>query len=194
MTFFPRPARFNAKVLTLALATAIVGWQLIQVVPSDGQAVQPMWQGQWGTEDGFAIDIDTEGYAFPVAIAFVPDPGPDPKDPLYFVTELRGTIKVVSNDRTVTVFAQDFFHLTPAAELPDQRGELGLAGICLSPEYGYVFATFSYQDEAGVLRNNIVRFTSTPGRFSVATAQVTFTDIFAAAESSSSHQIGGGAR
>jgi hypothetical protein len=40
--------------------------------------------------EGFSISIDTEGYHYPTAIAFVPTPGNDPKDPLYFVTELRG--------------------------------------------------------------------------------------------------------
>jgi hypothetical protein len=34
----------------------------------------------------------------------------------------------------------------------------GLAGICLDAQRGYVFVTFTYQAEDGVLRNYVVRF------------------------------------
>ncbi|MCL4243666.1 MAG: glucose dehydrogenase, partial [Candidatus Dadabacteria bacterium] len=46
------------------------------------------WKDDWTLVENFAIDIDTEGYRFPSAIAFVPEPGTGPKDPLYFVSEL----------------------------------------------------------------------------------------------------------
>ncbi|MCI0481371.1 MAG: hypothetical protein L0213_07270, partial [Candidatus Dadabacteria bacterium] len=58
--------------------------------------------------------IDTEGYSFPTSIAFVPEPGSGPRDPLYFVTELRGRVKVVTNDRSVHTFAEDIFRFEPA--------------------------------------------------------------------------------
>ncbi|HKQ32091.1 MAG TPA: glucose dehydrogenase, partial [Thermodesulfobacteriota bacterium] len=71
------------------------------------------WKKDWALEKGFNISIDTEGYHFPSAIAFVPSPGKGPKDPLYFVLELRGKIKVVTNDRSIYTFAEDFFTFTP---------------------------------------------------------------------------------
>ncbi|MEW6143505.1 MAG: PQQ-dependent sugar dehydrogenase [Thermodesulfobacteriota bacterium] len=149
------------------------------------------WWRDWSLEEGFDISIDTEGYHFPSALAFVPDPGKDPKDPLYFVLELRGKIKVVTNDRSVYTFAEDFFKFTPSTELPAFSGENGLAGICLDPENGYVFVTFAYQDESGILRNNIARFDSKPGTFSLKPGPMTaFTDIFSREGSSPSHQIG----
>lgn len=149
------------------------------------------WRTDWAVEDGFAIQIDTEGYHFPTAIAFVPNPGPGPDDPLYFVTELRGTIKVVTNDRSIHTFAEVSFDLRPKQELPSGLGETGLAGICLDPAHGYVFVTFTYQDQHGVLRNNVGRFESTPGTFSLSpTASTTFPEIFAADRSAISHQIG----
>jgi len=150
------------------------------------------WKDDWALLDDFAIEKDTEGYHLPSAIAFVPEPGSGPKDPLYFVTELRGKIKVVTNDRTVHTFAEGFFDLKPREELPSQSGEAGLAGICLDPSKGYVFVTFAYQDEKGILRNNIMRFDSVPGTFSLEPLSKTaFTEIFADEYTSPSHQIGG---
>jgi glucose/arabinose dehydrogenase len=149
------------------------------------------WKADWAVPEGFALHVDTEGHHFPTAIAFVPEPGTGPKDPLYFVTELRGRVKVVTNDRSIYTFAEDFFQLKPEQELPEVEGEAGLAGICLAPEQGYVFVTFAYQDPEGVLRNNVVRFESEPHTFSVeATRQMAFTDLFAGYESAISHQIG----
>ncbi|MEW6144853.1 MAG: PQQ-dependent sugar dehydrogenase [Thermodesulfobacteriota bacterium] len=149
------------------------------------------WKSDWSLTENFEISIDTEGYRFPTAIAFVPNPGYGPKDPLYFVTELRGKVKVVTNDRTVYTFAEDFFKLKPGEELPAMSGESGLAGICLDPANGYVFVTFAYHDENNILRNNIIRFQSKPGTFSLTpTSQLAFTDIFSSEISSVSHQIG----
>ena len=150
------------------------------------------WRDDWALEENFAIEKDTEGYHLPSAIAFVPAPGRGPKDPLYFVTELRGSIKVVTNDRTVHTFAEGFFKLKPREELPAQSGEVGLAGICLDPSKGYVCVTFTYQDEKGILRNNIIRFDSVPGTFSLKpVSRTAFTEIFADEYTSPSHQIGG---
>jgi glucose/arabinose dehydrogenase len=147
--------------------------------------------GDWIAEPGYALDVDSEGFHLPTAIAFVPSPGSAPGDPLYFVTELRGTVKVVTNDRSVHVFATDFFRLVPRRELPEIEGQVGLAGLCLDPERGYVFVTFAHEDSAGVLRNNVMRFTSTPVTFSLApTAQRDFAHVFAGAEATSSHQVG----
>ena len=149
------------------------------------------WRREWSLEEDFDIAIDTEGYHFPVSIAFVPEPGSGPKDPLYFVTELRGRVKVVTNDRSVYTFAEDFINFTPPKELPNASGENGLTGICLDPENGYVFVTFVYQDENNILRNNIARFDSTPGTFSQKPlSMTTFTDVLSREGSSPSHQIG----
>ena len=151
----------------------------------------PGWKSDWSLEDFFSISIDTQGYHLPTSIAFVPKAGNGPKDPLYFVTELKGKIKVVTNDRTVYTFAEDFFKLKPLAELPHEAGELGLAGICLDPENGYVFVTFAYQGSDNILRNNIMRFEAEPRIFSIKPkSRIAFTDIFSGEETSPSHQIG----
>lgn len=149
------------------------------------------WRSDWTVQSGFNIQTDAQGFQFPTSIAFVPHPGPAPKDPLYFVTEIRGGVKVVTNDRSVFTFAEDFFRLRPRHELPSGSGEVGLAGLCLDAGRGYVFVTFAYQDADNVLRNNVVRFQSTPETFSLSpSAQLDFTEVFAPYRSVVSHQIG----
>ena len=151
-------------------------------------ARQDSWKQNWLVEEGFSIEIDTEGYEFPTAMAFVPDPGGAPDDPLYFVTELDGTIKVVTNDRTVRTFAHDFFDLVPPS---GREQEMGMAAIALDPVHGYVFVSFVYQDEGGILRNNIARFDGEPRTFSLEPhGHTLFTEIFDGYFSGLSHQIG----
>ena len=150
------------------------------------------WRSDWALPRNFSLSIDTEGYELPTSIAFVPNPGDGPKDPLYFVTELSGKVKVVTNDRSVFTFAEDFFLLQPVEAFGVSPSlEIGLAGLCLDPSHGYVFVTFPYHDLDDVLRNNIVRFQSKPETFSVGPeAQVAFTQIFSSDRSNVSHQIG----
>ena len=149
------------------------------------------WRAEWAVEQGFTMARDSRGYEFPTAIAFVPHPGRGPGDPLYFVTEIKGRIKVVTNDRSVHLFAKNFVRRPPGSELPSESGEVGLAGICLDPAHGYVFATFAFVDSNGVTRNNIVRFETRPGSLATTpTRQREFSEIFRRARSAVSHQIG----
>jgi glucose/arabinose dehydrogenase len=150
------------------------------------------WRFNWVTPSHFSLDIDTEGFDLPSAIAFVPNPGREPKDPLYFVTELRGKVKVVTNDRSIYTFAENFFKLIPKKELPDQNGEIGMAAITLDPAHGYVFVSFAYQDDRNVYRNNIVRFDSRPRTFGLkAMGAISFADIFGSDTSTPHHFVGG---
>ncbi|MDQ8187864.1 PQQ-dependent sugar dehydrogenase [Pelagicoccus sp. SDUM812002] len=149
------------------------------------------WKSDYKLAPGFSLSIDTEGFQLPVAIAFVPEPGPKPEDPLYFITELRGKIKVVTNDRTVHVFAEEFYPAEVEAELPDIRGEVGLAGIALDSKNGYVFVSYCFIDGAGLYRNAISRFETTPGIFSIKPeSHRTIAPVFNHHLSQVSHQIG----
>ena len=170
----------------------IAAWLcLAPAAAAQAPAAAPDWRSDWALAEGFTLRRDAEGFRFPTAIAFVPHPGHAPTDPLYFVTELQGTIKVVTNDRSVHVFAQDVMPKPTADTLPAYTGESGLAGICLEPTHGYVFATFAYSDSAGVLRNGLARFQSQPGRFGLTPrSKVLFTDVFRKDISAISHQIG----
>lgn len=149
------------------------------------------WRSDWELPNGFSLKIDTEGFDFPTAIAFVPNPGPDPKSPLYFVTELRGKVKVVTRDRSIHTFAENFFHLRPDIELPNPDAEMGMAGIALEPSHGYVFVSFAYQDANKILRNSLVRFESQPGTFGIKAGRATsFGHLFRNDISRVTHQIG----
>lgn len=139
------------------LAAGVTVGRRVQAQEGDSQGLE-----DWSTPAGFALSVDASGFRFPTSIAFVPEPGPNPGDPAYFVGEIEGVIKVVSNDRHVTTFAQDFSPLAAAGDF-NVVGGGGLGGLCLDPEHGAVFATLTAPDEGGVLRNHIVRFETRPG-------------------------------
>ena len=145
------------------------------------------WRADWELAAGLDMEIDSTGFVLPAQIAFVPDPGPAPDDPLYFVIELKGNIRVVTNDRTVLTFVEDF--------LPQPQGAsfvpTGAAGICLDPNRGYVFATFAYLDDAQIWRNGMVRFTTRVGQFGLRPEKTDFfLKLFEDELSATSHQIG----
>lgn len=179
-----------ARAWTVVAVFAFVGvaGTLAATAAGQGGAATPS-TADWAVEEGFKLEVDTEGYDLPTAIAFVPDPGEAPDDPLYFVTELRGSVKVVTNDRAARTFA------TVAAFKTEQdprtgSAQAGLAGICLESETGSVFVTYTYL-EKGILRNNVTRFQTEPGTFAVEpTSEVDFTEIFARYQSAPPHQVG----
>jgi hypothetical protein len=149
------------------------------------------WRSEWAVDGPVAIEMDTTGFFLPTAMAFVPSPGSGPRDPLYFVVELSGGIKVVTNDRTVLDFAS-VPTVVPEAELPEPSAQLGAAGICLEESSGYVFVTFADRREGGTLGNRVVRFTTAPEVFEVVPrAVVEIAPILGTAQSAPSHQIGG---
>ena len=121
-------SRHGWKVGTFILvcfAFILVGIS-VAVVPNGALAVAqdiPDWREFWEVQPGFDISIDSEGFEFPSSIAFVPNPGTLPKDPLYFVTELRGRVKVITNDRSVLTFAEVSYDLRPNSELPAIAGD-----------------------------------------------------------------------
>jgi glucose/arabinose dehydrogenase len=175
----------------IAFGAALV---LSQVVPMRHASAQTAVD-DWEVLPGFSLSIDTQGYTLPTAIAFVPHPGNRPSDPLYYVTELGGTVKVVTNDRTVHVFAEGLSKVQRVAakgNKPERIVEQGAAGICLDAKRGYVFVTFGFRDSAHVRRNGMVRYSTGGGTFAIKPVAVTsFTSIFAADTSAESHQVGG---
>jgi glucose/arabinose dehydrogenase len=87
----------------------------------------------------FAVDEVAGGFQLPVNIAFVPKPGPNANDPLFYVTELYGSIKVVTRDFTVSTYASGLLNFNPTGDFPGS-GEQGLAGIVVDPTSGDIFA------------------------------------------------------
>ena len=58
--------------------------------------------GNWWVFPGFEIEVVASGLDLPCNIAFVPEPTEDPDDPLFYITELYGNVKVVTNDWQVS--------------------------------------------------------------------------------------------
>src|SRR5690606_29074187 len=111
--------------------------------------------------------------------------------PLYFVAELQGTIKAVTNDRTAYDFAKVPTRSQQGHDL-EGASQQRLAGLCLEPELGYLFATYTEPDQGGVLRNRIVRFESHPFVYGlVADGATPIAPILATVQSAPAHQIGG---
>src|SRR5262249_10462736 len=79
-------------------------------------------------QPGYTVEIVAGGFQLPVNIAFLPNPGPNPSDPFFYVTELYGTIKLVHRDGSVTVYASNLLNFNPTGAFPGS-GEQGLAGI-----------------------------------------------------------------
>lgn len=81
-------------------------------------------------QPGYVVEAVGADYRLPVNIAFVPDPGPNPNDPLYYVTELYGSIQVVTRDGTKHEFATGLLDYNPQGPISGS-GEQGLTGIAV---------------------------------------------------------------
>ncbi|MEZ4546326.1 MAG: hypothetical protein R3B51_00730 [Thermodesulfobacteriota bacterium] len=73
-----------------------------------------------------------EGYHLPSAIAFVPEPGSGPKDPLYFVTELGERLKSSPTTAPFTL-SPKAFSMKPREELPRSPVRRGLPAYASTP-------------------------------------------------------------
>ena len=149
------------------------------------RVMDPPWKP---TEPGFVVEQVAGGFQLPVNIAFVPNPGPNPSDPKFYVTELYGTIKVVSNDGTVGVYATNLLDFNPTGAFPGS-GEQGLTGIVVEPATGDVFAAM-LRDSSPFNNDHhpkVDRFTSLDGGLTAAT-QTTILDMPGETQGQS-HQI-----
>lgn len=128
----------------------------------------------WSVPEGFRVEEAATGFVLPVQIAFVPDPGPLPSDPLYYVTELYGAIRVVDRSGAVSTFASGLLNFAPNGVFPGS-GEEGLIGLAVDPQDPrFLYATLVYRDFSDPgphpLRNKIVRLRSDDGGKTAATA------------------------
>lgn len=98
----------------------------------------------WVPRPGYAVEIFATGFQLPVNIAMVPDPGPHAGDPLMYVTELYGNVKVVTRDGAVKDYETELLNFNPTGNFPGS-GEKGLAGIVVEPESGDLFVSLVYE-------------------------------------------------
>jgi glucose/arabinose dehydrogenase len=121
-------------------------------------------------DPGYNVRVVATGFQLPVNIAFVPNPGTSPGSPFYYVTELYGTIKVVTRSGQVRVYASNLLNFNPTGAFPGS-GEQGLTGIAVDPNSGDIFAAMLY-DPDGIdgepHYSKVVRFHSTDGGLTAA--------------------------
>ena len=185
----PRPFRSHCWLWLIPTSCLLLGLATARVAAAEGDLADPL--SAWSVSEGYSLSVAYSGFELPTALAAVPTPAAAAKAPKFFVTELRGRIKVIANDASVSEFAS-VPTFKPHLEWPDPAGEAGLAGLCLDPQHGYVFVTYAYRDESGILRNGLTRFSTTAGTFEGAPTKVdNYSGLLAAAPSAFSHQIGG---
>jgi glucose/arabinose dehydrogenase/PKD repeat protein len=127
-------------------------------------------------QPGYKVEIVASGFKLPVNIAFIPNPGPAPDAPIFYVTELYGAIKVVRRNGTVGTYAQGLLNFQPSGLFPGS-GEVGLSGIVVDPASGDVFAAMLYDPNFGDdFFPKVVRLHSTDGGHTAAT-QVVIRDM-----------------
>ncbi len=137
---------------------------------------------------GYKVEVVATGFQLPTNIAFVPNPGLKATSPLFYVTELYGTIKVVRRNGTVGTYASGLLNFNPTGAFPGS-GEQGVSGITVDPVSGDVFATMLYDSAPpnGAHYPKVVRFHSVDGGQTAAT-QVTIRDMVGESQGQS-HQI-----
>jgi hypothetical protein len=104
----------------------------------DSEPAARAWQSERAIDHGASVGIDSEGHNHPSAFALSQAPESEPRDPLHFVTELRGKVKVITHDRMVYPVRENSFSSKLNKELPDIEGKTGRARICLEPKRAYV--------------------------------------------------------
>jgi glucose/arabinose dehydrogenase len=123
-------------------------------------------------DPGYVIDEIAGGLQLPLDIAFVPNPGSGPKDPLLYVTELYGSIKVITRDGSVSNYATGLLNFNPTGDFPGS-GAQGVTGIVVDPTSGDVFASMLYDSDPSPVDGphypKVVRFHSINGGKNAAT-------------------------
>lgn len=119
---------------------------------------------------GYEVEVVAAGLTMPVNIAFVPNPGSQPGDPKYYVTELYGTIKVVTNGGIVGNYANNVINYLPSGAFPGS-GEQGLTGIAVDPVTKDVFVAHLWRF-AGLNYPRITRYSSVNGGLTASSSQV----------------------
>jgi glucose/arabinose dehydrogenase len=118
----------------------------------------------------FTFPAGEQAFRLPTNIAFVPDAirGHHPDDPLFYVMELYGSIRVVTNNFTVHTYATGLLNYNPSGPISG-AGENGSAGLVVDPANGDLYATMLYDDPADATTDTfpkITRFSSTDGGLS----------------------------
>jgi glucose/arabinose dehydrogenase len=91
-------------------------------------------------QPGYVVERFASNLQLPVNLAFVPNPGPNPTDPFFYVSELYGSVRLVTREGAVSEYASGLLNFDPTGSFPGS-GEKGLTGIVVEPVSGDVFVS-----------------------------------------------------
>lgn len=91
-------------------------------------------------QPGYRIDRFASGLQLPVNIAFLTSPGTGADDPFLYVTELYGSVQMVTRAGAISPYATGLLNFDPTGGFPGS-GEKGLTGIVVEPSSGDVFVS-----------------------------------------------------
>ncbi len=113
-------------------------------------------------EPGYRIERVVTGLQLPVNLAFVPNPLPDADAPIYYITELYGSIRAVLRDGTLRDYATGLLNFDPTGVFPGS-GEHGVVGTAVDPATHDLFVALVYASEIGDHYCKVVRIHSADG-------------------------------
>jgi glucose/arabinose dehydrogenase len=117
----------------------------------------------WSALDpGYRIERVVSGLQLPVNITFVPQPLPDADAPLYYITELYGSIRVFLRDGSLRDYATGLLNFDPSGVFPGS-GEQGSTGTVVEPATGDLLVALVYASEQGDHYCKVVRIHSDDG-------------------------------
>ncbi|HEY6211129.1 MAG TPA: PQQ-dependent sugar dehydrogenase [Vicinamibacterales bacterium] len=123
----------------------------------------------WRVADsGYVVERVASGLQLPVNIAFVPHPLIADDAPIFYVTELYGTVKVVLRNGAVRVFASNLLNFNPTGVFPGS-GEHGTAGTVVDPASGDLFVATVYEAPTREHDPKVIRIHSFDGGRTAAT-------------------------
>jgi len=178
--FVIHPAKLEENIKTnylLKLKTKSVVLFILLCLTTPAAVAQT---NQWELVEGFKLERVATGFNLAVNIAFVPNPKNESDSPLYYITELYGSVKVILQNGEARTYADGLLNFTPSGEFPG-TGEIGLTGIVVDPESGDLFVTMAYEDEDyqefGLRKNRVVRLHSDDGGLRAAEATIILDNI-----------------
>ena len=113
-------------------------------------------------EPGYRIERVVTGLQLPVNIAFVPNPLPDADAPIYYITELYGSIRAVLRDGTLRDYATGLLNFDPTGIFPGS-GEHGVVGTAVDPVTHDLFVALVYASAIGDHFCKVIRIYSADG-------------------------------
>jgi len=116
----------------------------------------------WKVRPGYDVVRVADGLTYPVNLAFVANPGPEPDAPIFYVNELHGAVKYWTRSGVWQTYVDGLINYEPIPQA--KSDESGVSGLLLVPGSEDLIVTAAYLDEErGLFSNRVLRLVSEPG-------------------------------